>query len=56
MSLPPRDMVHPRGYCARCQHIVEIQKARWVKMKNGKTARRGYCPTCGGMVWSVSKV
>jgi Zn finger protein HypA/HybF involved in hydrogenase expression len=36
------------GYCVKCKEKdVEIKDANEVTMKNGRSAMKGECPTCG---------
>jgi len=39
----------------KCRKKVEIQVARFVKMKNGKPATEGVCPDCYTKVFRIGK-
>lgn len=42
------------AYCVRCKTKIESNfNVRTVKMKNGKYARTGNCPTCGSKVFRI---
>ena len=43
------------GYCLKCRHSREIQKAQPVTMKNGRSATRGTCGECGATMFRIGK-
>ncbi|MBI4355360.1 MAG: hypothetical protein HY597_02765 [Candidatus Omnitrophica bacterium] len=44
------------GYCVKCKGKKEIKDSKEVKMKNGRSALKGKCPSCGtGMYRILSK-
>jgi len=43
------------GFLMKCRKKVEIQVARFVKMKNGKPATEGVCPDCDTKVFRIGK-
>jgi hypothetical protein len=42
-----------QAYCVKGKHMVEIQNAERVTMKNGKPAIKGTCPTHGTTVYRI---
>jgi len=44
-----------QAYCIKCRKKVEIQVAKFIKMKNGKPATEGVCPDCGAKVFRIGK-
>ena len=49
-ALPPP----PVAYCVQCKQKREIHMPRNIKMRNGKPAIVGDCPTCGAKVFTFS--
>ena len=43
----------PQAYCVRCKKKVEIKSPQKVKLKNGKPATKGSCPTCSTKVFRI---
>ena len=44
------------GYCVKCKAKKEIKDSKEVTMKNGRSALKGKCPSCGtGMYRILSK-
>ena len=43
------------AYCVKCRAKREIKNPRAVTMKNGRSATRGVCPTCGTSVFRIGK-
>jgi len=35
-----------QGYCVKCKKKREMKNAKKVKLKNGRPATKGECPTC----------
>lgn len=44
-----------KAYCMKCRNEREISDARAEKMKNGNTATKGVCSTCGANVCIIGK-
>ncbi len=42
-----------QAYCVKCKKKVEISGAQKVKLKNGKPATKGSCPSCGTKVFRI---
>ena len=38
------------GFCVRCRKIVEMKNEKTIKYRNGRIAKQGICPECGGKV------
>ena len=64
LGLPPtpeasaRGMVQRTGgameaYCVKCKAKREMKDAKQVKMKNGRAAMKGRCPTCGTGLYRI---
>jgi len=47
--------VRMQAYCMKCRKKVEIKNPQQIKMKNGKPATRGVCPSCGTKVFRIGK-
>ncbi len=44
----------PKGYCVKCKKKnVEIKNPKSVKLKNGRPATKGECPTCGTKMFRI---
>lgn len=43
----------PEGYCVKCKAKKEIIDAVEETMKNGRTAIKGKCPTCGTVMFKI---
>jgi hypothetical protein len=43
------------AYCMKCRKKREMKNAKAVKMKNGKPATKGVCPTCGTKMFRIGK-
>ena len=44
-----------QAYCMKCRKKVEIKNAQLIKMKNGRPATQGVCPSCGTKVFRIGK-
>lgn len=44
-----------QGYCVKCRTKREIKGAKAIKMKNGKPATQGTCPTCSTKIFRIGK-
>ncbi|MBI2831993.1 MAG: hypothetical protein HYX79_07030 [Chloroflexi bacterium] len=44
-----------QGFCMKCRKKVEMKGARSIKMKNGRPATQGSCPSCGTKVFRIGK-
>jgi hypothetical protein len=44
-----------QAYCVKCKSKKEIKAPKAIKMKNGKPATQGTCPTCGTKVFRIGK-
>ncbi|MEE8133259.1 MAG: DUF5679 domain-containing protein [Nitrososphaerales archaeon] len=43
------------AYCVKCRKKVEMKSPKAVKLKNGRPATSGICPTCGTKVFRIGK-
>lgn len=43
----------PKAYCVKCKKSVEMNEPKEVKMKSGRKALQGTCPTCGTKVYRI---
>lgn len=43
------------AYCVKCKQKREMKDAQKVKMKNGRPAMKGRCPTCGTGLYRIMK-
>lgn len=44
----------PKGYCVKCKKKnVEMKNPQQVKLKNGRAATKGTCPTCGTKMFRI---
>ena len=41
------------AYCVKCKTKKEMKDAKEVKMKNGRKAMKGRCPTCGTGMYRI---
>ena len=41
------------AYCVKCKAKKEMKDAKQVKMKNGRGAMKGVCPTCGTGLYRI---
>ncbi|HEX9780328.1 MAG TPA: DUF5679 domain-containing protein [bacterium] len=41
------------AYCVKCKAKREMKDAQEVKMKNGRKAMKGRCPTCGTGLYRI---
>ena len=41
------------AYCVKCKAKTEMQDPQAVKMKNGRNAMKGKCPTCGTGLYRI---
>ena len=41
------------AYCVKCKAKWEMKDAKQVKMKNGRNAMKGKCPTCGTGLYRI---
>ncbi|MDE0741392.1 MAG: DUF5679 domain-containing protein [Candidatus Poseidoniia archaeon] len=41
------------GYCVKCKAKQEITKGEEVTMKNGRSAMKGTCGTCGTGMYRI---
>ena len=44
-----------QAYCVKCRAKKEIKNPQNIKMKNGRPATRGVCPTCGTKIFRIGK-
>ena len=42
-----------QAYCVKCRAKREIKAPKTIKMKNGRPATQGTCPTCGTKVFRI---
>jgi hypothetical protein len=43
------------AYCVKCKAKKEMKDPQKVTMKNGRTAMKGKCPTCGTSLFRIQK-
>lgn len=43
------------AFCVRCRKKVKMKKKKLVTLRNGKQAKQGICPECGGKVSRICK-
>lgn len=43
----------PKGYCMHCRDTKEMKNPKGTKMKNGRKATVGECPTCGAKIYRI---
>ena len=41
------------AYCVKCKAKKEMKEPKQVKMKNGRSAMKGKCPTCGTGLYRI---
>jgi len=41
------------GYCVKCKAKRKIDKAKEIKMANGRPAMKGVCPVCGTGMFKI---
>jgi hypothetical protein len=46
-------MSEKKGYCVKCKAKKEMKSTKIVKMKNGRKAMKGKCPTCGTGMYRI---
>ena len=44
-----------QAYCLKCRTQREMRNPKQIKMKNGKPATEGICPTCGTRMFRIGK-
>jgi Zn finger protein HypA/HybF involved in hydrogenase expression len=44
-----------QAYCVKCRKKREMNNPRAIKMKNGKPATQGVCPSCGTKMFRIGK-
>ncbi|MBI2166389.1 MAG: hypothetical protein HYU29_08335 [Chloroflexi bacterium] len=44
-----------QAYCFKCRAKKEIRNATNIKLKNGRPATQGTCPSCGTKVFRIGK-
>lgn len=44
-----------QGYCSFCKQIKEMQDVEEIKLKNGRPAYKGRCPTCDRNIYKLKK-
>lgn len=44
-----------QAYCMKCRVKKDMSDEKEVKMKNGKPAKQGKCPTCGTKMFRIGK-
>jgi len=43
------------GYCVKCRTKREMKDPEITKLKNGRPAVKGICPTCGTKMFRIGK-
>lgn len=43
------------AYCVKCRAKRQMQNARSITMKNGKSATQGTCPVCRTKMFRIGK-
>jgi hypothetical protein len=41
------------GYCVKCKAKRKMDKAKLIKMANGRPAMKGVCPVCGTGMFKI---
>ncbi len=41
------------AYCVKCRTKKEMKSAKAIKMKNGRPATQGVCPSCGTKMFRI---
>jgi RNase P subunit RPR2 len=44
-----------QAYCVKCRAKKEMNNARPITMKNGRSATQGTCPVCGTKMFRIGK-
>jgi transposase-like protein len=44
-----------QGYCMKCKSKKEMSNPEHITMKNGKSATKGVCPSCGTKMFRIGK-
>jgi len=44
-----------QAYCVKCKAKKDIKAPKAIKMKNGKPATQGTCPSCGTKMFRIGK-
>ena len=44
-----------QAYCVKCRTKREMKDATSIKMKNGRPATQGTCPSCGTKMFRIGK-
>jgi len=44
-----------QAYCMKCRKKKEMSNPKSIKMRNGKPATQGVCPTCGTKMFRIGK-
>jgi len=44
------------GFCMKCREQKVMKDAKQTKMKNGRDAVKGVCPTCGTGMFKIGKM
>jgi len=44
-----------QAFCMKCRTKKEMSNPRPIKMKNGKPATQGVCPSCGTKMFRIGK-
>ncbi len=42
-----------KGYCVKCKASKEMKDEQKVTMKNGRSAMKGKCPSCGTGMYKI---
>lgn len=62
-SLPIFELAPPQpstrestdAYCVKCRTKRDIKNPQSIKMRNGRSAVKGYCPVCGTKMFRIYK-
>ncbi len=46
-------MAEVQAYCVKCKAKKAMKDAKEIKMKNGRPAVTGVCPTCGTKMFRI---
>jgi len=46
-------MAEVQAYCVKCKAKKTMKDAKEIKMKNGRPAVTGVCPTCGTKMFRI---
>jgi RNase P subunit RPR2 len=44
-----------QAYCMKCRTKREMSNPKVIRMKNGKPATQGVCPSCGTKMFKIGK-